>query len=237
LSASTINIGLVLFPRLTQLDLTGPAEVFARIPGANLQLLWKTLEPVTSDRGLSILPTTAFSECPTLDVICVPGGPGQIELMTDDETLDFLRRIAPTCRFVTSVCTGSLVLAAAGLLSGYRATCHWSSIDQLSLLGAIPVNDRVVRDRNRLTGAGVTSGIDFALAVAAELAGPETAQEIQLQLEYDPQPPFHAGSPRTAPHAILEQVSTKIAPFIASRRAVTEQVAQRLAPSRPTEVR
>jgi cyclohexyl-isocyanide hydratase len=146
-SPAKTRIGLVLFPKLTQLDLTGPAEVFGRMPGCEIHLLWKTLEPVASDRGLSILPTTTFQTCPELDVICVPGGPGQIELMEDEETLRFLRRIAPSCRLVTSVCTGSLVLGAAGLLRGYRATCHWSSIDQLRLLGAEPVSERVVRDR------------------------------------------------------------------------------------------
>ena len=176
-----MRIGLILFPKLTQLDLTGPAEVFGRVPGAELLLLWKTLDPVPSDRGLTILPTARFEDCDRLDVVCVPGGPGQIELMEDEETLNFLRRIAPECRFVTSVCTGSLVLGAAGLLEGYRATCHWSSIDQLSLLGAEPVSQRVVRDRNRITGAGVSAGIDFALAVTAELMGVEVAQEIQLQ--------------------------------------------------------
>jgi cyclohexyl-isocyanide hydratase len=165
------RIGLILFPQLTLLDLPGPAEVFGRMPRAEVHLLWKTLKPVRSDRGLSLLPTMTFADCPHLDVVCVPGGPGQIALMQDEETLEFLRRVAPGCRLVTSVCTGSLVLGAAGLLAGYRATCHWSSIDQLALLGAAPVEARVVRDRNRITGAGVTSGIDFALTVVAELAG------------------------------------------------------------------
>ena len=165
------RIGLILFPQLTLLDLPGPAEVFGRMPRAEVHLLWKTLKPVRSDRGLSLLPTMTFADCPHLEVVCVPGGPGQIALMQDEETLEFLRRVAPGCRLVTSVCTGSLVLGAAGLLAGYRATCHWSSIDQLALLGAAPVEARVVRDRNRITGAGVTSGIDFALTVVAELAG------------------------------------------------------------------
>ncbi len=223
-----IRIGLLLFPKLTQLDLTGPAEVFARMPGAELHLIWKTLDPVLSDRTLSILPTTTFAECPALDLICVPGGPGQVALMEDDETLGFLRRIAASCTLVTSVCTGSLVLAAAGLLTGYRATCHWSSIDQLALLGAIPTAERVVRDRNRITGAGVTSGIDFALTVVAELAGPEAAQEIQLQLEYDPAPPYASGTPATAPPAILAAARAKSASFMARRREATERAAARM---------
>ncbi|MGO4676080.1 DJ-1/PfpI family protein [Bosea sp. 2YAB26] len=223
-----MQIGLVLFPKLTQLDLTGPAEVFFRMPGAKVHLLWKTLEPVTSDRGLSILPTMRFDDCAALDLICVPGGPGQIELMSDEETLGFLRRIAAGCQLVTSVCTGSLVLGAAGLLEGYRATSHWSSIDQLALLGAIPVAERVVKDRNRITGAGVTSGIDFALTVVADLLGEDIAREIQLQMEYDPKPPFDGGSPRSASAALVEATRQKIAPFIDRRRLATELAAARL---------
>ncbi|WP_353472411.1 DJ-1/PfpI family protein [Salipiger sp. H15] len=225
-----MNIGLVLFPDLTQLDLTGPLEVFSRMPGARIELLWKTLDPVASDRGFAMLPTCRFDDCPPLDLVCVPGGPGQIALMSDDETLGFLRRIAPGCRLVTSVCTGSLVLAAAGLLEGCRATSHWSSIDQLALFGVTPVAERVVRDGNRITGAGVTSGIDFALAVAAEMLGAEAAQEIQLQIEYDPAPPFSSGSPRSADPALLARIEARIAPFIARRRAASERAAARLGP-------
>ena len=228
-----MQIGLILFPKLTQLDLTGPAEVFYRMPGAKVQLLWKTIEPVSSDRGMAILSTMRFADCHALDLICVPGGAGQIDLMDDEETLDFLRRIAPTCQLVTSVCTGSLVLAAAGLLEGYKATSHWSSIDQLSLLGAIPVAERVVRDRDRVTGAGVTSGIDFALTVVADLLGDETAREIQLQMEYDPEPPFQSGSPRSASPALVQAMREKIGPFIARRMAATERAASRLRKTRP----
>ncbi len=223
-----VRIGLLLFPQLTQLDLTGPYEVFARMPGAEVSLLAKTLDPVASDRGLRLLPTTTFDNCDSLDVVCVPGGPGQIDLMDDEETLAFLRRIAPGCRLVTSVCTGSLVLGAAGLLAGYRATCHWSSLDQLAALGAIPVAERVVRDRNRITGAGVTSGIDFALTVVAELAGERVAQETQLQMEYDPEPPYRTGSPRSAPAELVAAAREKLAPFLSKRRAATERAAKRL---------
>jgi cyclohexyl-isocyanide hydratase len=148
--------------------------------------------------------------------------------MDDEETLQFLRRVAADCHLITSVCTGSLVLGAAGLLFGYRATCHWSSIDQLSLLGAEPVSERVVRDRNRITGAGVTSGIDFALTVVADLLGKDAAQEIQLQMEYDPEPPYQTGSPRTAPPALVAAIHEKIATFIACRRVATERAAERL---------
>ena len=221
--AATIRIGLVLFPDLTQLDLTGPAEVFARMPGAEVLLVAKTLGAVSSDRGVRLLPDTTFDACPALDVVCVPGGSGQVALMEDGETLGFLRRVAPGCRLVTSVCTGSLVLGAAGLLRGYRATCHWGSIDQLALLGAVPVSERVVRDRNRMTGAGVTSGIDFALTVVAALAGEAVAQEVQLQMEYDPAPPYRAGSPGSAPAEIVRAVRERQAAFMARRRAATER--------------
>lgn len=226
--ASVVRIGLILFPQLTQLDLMGPAEVFGRMPGAEVTLLWKSLDPVPSDRGIQIVPTERFDDCDHLDVICVPGGPGQIALMDDEEILAFLRRIAPGCRLITSVCTGSLVLGAAGLLTGYRATSHWSSIDQLAMLGVTPVPERVVRDRNRITGAGVTSGIDFALTVVADLAGPDVARELQLQMEYDPEPPYHCGSPRTAPPELVANVRGKIAAFLARRRAATERAAERL---------
>ncbi|WP_150105844.1 DJ-1/PfpI family protein [Pantoea sp. At-9b] len=222
------NIGLLLFPHLTQLDLTGPWEVFARMPGVNNYLVWKDRQPVMSDRGLAIVPTTTFADCPPLDLICIPGGPGQIALMDDEETLAFVRRMAENAQWVTSVCTGSLVLGAAGLLQGYRATSHWGSLDQLSLLGATPVAERVVRDRNRITGAGVTSGIDFALTVAEELFGRDVAENIQLQMEYDPAPPFHSGSPRSASTARLAQAKQQMAEFIARRRAASERAGERL---------
>ena len=226
--SSPFNIGLLLFPHLTQLDLTGPWEVFARMPGVSNFLIWKDRQPVMSDRGLAIVPTTTFSECPPLDLICSPGGPGQSALMEDEETLDFVRQKAQPAQWVTSVCTGSLVLGAAGLLQGYRATSHWGSLDQLSLLGATPVAERVVRDRNRITGAGVTSGIDFALTVAEELFGHDVAENIQLQMEYDPAPPFHSGSPRSASPERLAQAQHQMHDLIARRRAATEAAAARL---------
>src|SRR6266851_1733377 len=179
-----LQIGLVIFPRVTQLDLTGPVQVFSSVPGAKVHLIWKRIEPVPSDSVLTLTPTMTFADCPQLDVICVPGGVGSDDLLNDEEVLDFLRRQAEGARYVTSVCTGSLVLGAAGLLKGYRAACHWMSRDQLALLGAIPVAERVVKDRNRITGGGVTSGIDFALAVVAELRGEEAAKAVQLGIEY-----------------------------------------------------
>jgi cyclohexyl-isocyanide hydratase len=226
-SAST-SIGLLLFPALTQLDLTGPFEVFARAPDTKVHLIWKNLELVVSDRGMAIQPTTTFDACPALDIICIPGGPGQINLMEDEEVLSFIRAQSKQAKLVTSVCTGSLVLGAAGLLQGYKATTHWASLDQLALLGAEPVNERVVRDRNRITGAGVTSGIDFALSVVSEMFGPDIAQNIQLHMEYDPAPPFDCGSPRSASEEQLKKAQQQVAPFIEKRRQATLKAAARL---------
>jgi len=223
-----MQIGLLLFPNLTQLDLTGPYEVFARMPGARVHLMWKNREPVTCDRGLTMLPNMDYAGCPQLDVICVPGGPGQIDLMDDDETLNFLRRQAQGAQWVTSVCTGALVLGAAGLLKGYRATTHWASHDQLSLLGAIPVRERWVIDRNRVTGGGVTAGIDFALKLVAEMAGEEVAKAIQLGIEYDPAPPFAAGSPEGAGPQVLERLRPTMAPMLEKRLTATRAAAARL---------
>ncbi|MFK8257739.1 DJ-1/PfpI family protein [Erwinia sp. AnSW2-5] len=184
------QIGMLLFPEVTQLDLTGPAEVFAASRRCDVHLIWKTLQPVVTGSGWSINPTRTFHTTPPLDVICIPGGFGQIELMEDDETLTFIREQAIHASLVTSVCTGSLVLGAAGLLKGYHATSHWMSLAQLALLGAIPVRERVVCDRDRITGAGVSAGIDFALHVLEALFGSETAQDVQLGIEYDPAPPY-----------------------------------------------
>ena len=164
-----LQIGLLIFPRMTQLDMTGPFEVFARIPNAKVHLVWKRVEPVVSDTGLTVHPTTTCADCPQLDVICVPGGPGQIDLMEDREIIDFVRRQGEGARYVTSVCTGALVLGAAGLLNGYRAATHWASMDNLEHFGAVPTKTRVCIDRNRITGGGVTAGIDFGLVVAGHL--------------------------------------------------------------------
>ncbi|WP_374631530.1 DJ-1/PfpI family protein [Ferrovibrio sp.] len=223
-----MHIGLLLFPRLTQLDLTGPFEVFARMPGARTYLLWKDTQPITCDRGMNILPSMALSEAPQLDVICVPGGPGQIDLMEDDEVLDFLRKQAAGAKWVTSVCTGSLVLAAAGLLDGYKAACHWASRDQLALFGAEPVDARYVIDRNRATGGGVTAGIDFALALAAQIHGETMAKAIQLSIEYDPAPPFAAGSPKGAGEDVVSTLKVVMAPMLEKRLAASHRAAARL---------
>lgn len=225
-----MNIGLLLFPRLTQLDVTGPYEVFARVPAAQVHLIGKYTDPVDSDRGLQLYPTTTYSDCPPLDIICVPGGPGQVDVMDDSETLDFLRDQAVNAKWITSVCTGSLILGAAGLLQGYQATCHWASRDQLSLFGAEPSDSRVVVDRNRVTGAGVTAGIDFALQLVAQAVDERTAQAIQLAIEYEPSPPFWSGTPQHAPAEVLEEARQKMAQFMAKRLEASKQAAARLSP-------
>lgn len=205
-SPAEYNIGLVIYPGMTQLDITGPQQVFSFMPNTKVYCLWKNLEPVTSSDNLTILPTTTFADSPPLDILCVPGGPGQVEMMRDAEVLEFLQQQSKTAKYITSVCTGSLILAAAGLLQGYRAACHWAFRDQLAILGVEVVNERVVIDRNRITGGGVTAGIDFGLAIAAHLCGEETAKIIQLLLEYNPAPPFNVGSPENAGQVLVQQV-------------------------------
>jgi len=225
------QIGLLLYPNLTQLDLTGPAQVFSRAPGARVHYVWKSLDPVPSDAGLSLVPTTTFEACPALDLICVPGGAGQVALMSDPETLGFLRRQAETAKYVTSVCTGSLVLGAAGLIDGYRSACHWMWREYLPAFGAIPVDARVVKDRNRISGGGVTAGIDFALTVVGEIWGEDVAKTIQLYLEYDPAPPFDAGSPEKAGPVITANARKQLEGMVAERERVIAEVT---AASRPT---
>lgn len=225
---SELHVGLLIFPRMTQLDMTGPFEVFARMPNAKVHLVWKRNEPVVSDVGLTLMPTTTCADCPALDVICIPGGPGQIDLMEDREIIDFVRRQGAQARYVTSVCTGALVLGAAGLLRGYKAATHWASMDNLEHFGATPVKTRVCVDRNRITGGGVTAGIDFGLVVAKELVGQETAEKIQLYMEYDPAPPFRSGAPDTAPPAVLAAFNEMAKAMLSRRKEVTLRVAEQL---------
>lgn len=224
-----LHIGLLVFPDVTQLDLTGPLQVFSAVPGVTVHLIWKRIDPVTTDTPLVILPTMTFADCPQLDVICVPGGYGTDSLLDDDEVLAFLREQASGARYVTSVCTGALVLGAAGLLSGYRATTHWTAMDSLEPFGAVPTETRVCIDGNRITGGGVTAGIDFALTLVAELIDRPTAEAVQLRLEYNPEPPFAAGSPRTAPPEVVEAYLARIAPNRVSRAAAVACAAARLA--------
>src|SRR5271165_4305246 len=212
-----MQIGLLVFPNVQQLDLTGPYEVFALWPRARVRLVAKTLDSVVSSTGLVLKPDESFEECPQLDVVCVPGGAGINALLTDEATIAFVRRQAEAARFVTSVCTGALLLGVAGLLKGKRATTHWASHDLIRRLGAIPVRDRVVRDGKLVTGGGVTAGIDFALTLMVELAGREAAEAIALNLEYAPAPPFEAGSPETAPAPVVQTVLKRLAPILEER--------------------
>jgi cyclohexyl-isocyanide hydratase len=221
-------IGMLIFPRLTQLDMTGPYEVLARLPNTKVHLVAHTMAPVKTDRGMEIVPTVTIADCPPLDLVMVPGGPGQQDLMEDEVALAFLRKQAAGAKYVTSVCTGSLVLGAAGLLKGKRATSHWAAIDHLRALGAIPVSQRVVMDGNVITGAGVASGIDFALAVAAILEGEEVARQIQLQIEYDPSPPFDSGSTETASAETVALLRSRGAALNEERRAMAERVGRKL---------
>lgn len=231
-TSSHLHIGFLLFPNVMQLDMTGPHEVLSLMPDSTVHLIWKDKEPVRASSGLTLLPDTAMDDCPPLDVICIPGGGGVGPLLEDAHVLGFLREVAEDARYVTSVCTGSLVLGAAGLLVGKRAACHWLSRDLLAAFGAIPVAERIVTDGNIITGGGVTAGIDFGLALVAELRGIEAAQAIQLQIEYDPHPPFDAGSPETAPSAIVERVRKGSAARQAERAdRVARAAAQMKAPS------
>ena len=215
----TTNIGMLLYPGLTQLDLTGPFEVLHRVPDVRVHLVWKEAGFVTSDSGLRLAADTSFAACPPLDVVFVPGGFGQMALMGDEEVLAFLRRHAASARWVTSVCTGALLLGAAGLLAGYEAATHWAYQGMLPAFGATPVRRRVVVDRNRITGGGVTAGIDFALRLAAELAGENVARAIQLGLEYDPEPPFRSGHPDVADAEIVTAVRAAMQARVAAREA------------------
>ena len=198
---TAFHIGFVIFPDMTQLDFTGPLQVLALVPGVKTHILAKSRAAVPTDCGLAMMPTLSFEECPPLDMICVPGGSGVRDLLDDAVTVDFVRRQSATARFVTSVCTGAFVLGAAGLLKGRKATTHWAYTELLPLFGATHEKQRVVRDGPVITAGGVTSGIDFGLQIAAEIAGADTAEAIQLVLEYDPAPPFESGHPDKASEA------------------------------------
>jgi cyclohexyl-isocyanide hydratase len=198
-------IGLVIYPGMTIQDIVGPQAVFSVLPDVTIHRIWKTLDPIQSDDGMTVIPDTTFATCPPLDVVCIGGGIHQGAIQDDPELLDFLAKQGAQARYVTSVCGGSIMLGKAGLLEGYRATSHWAVKDQLTELGAIVTPGRVVVDRNRMTGGGVTAGIDFGLTIAAALRGEEAAKMAQLVIEYDPQPPFDAGSPEKAGPELLEK--------------------------------
>jgi cyclohexyl-isocyanide hydratase len=223
-----LQIGSLLFEGLDQIDLTGPFEVFARVPNATYRVFAKTTAPVRDVRGLRISPDAALADAPQLDVLHVPGGFGQEALMDDEEVLGWIRRQAAGARCLFSVCTGALICGAAGLLKGRRATTHWAAFHLLPFFGAIPVNERVVCDGDMVFAAGVTSGIDGALRVAAQLRGDEVAQAIQLYMQYAPEPPFNSGTPETAPPAVLEGARLAVKSLTEQREATARRVAARL---------
>jgi cyclohexyl-isocyanide hydratase len=228
-TAPVQRIAMVVYPQMTQLDLMAPQLLFASLGNVDVQLVWKDRAKVVTDTGVTIIPDSTFDETKGgLTVLFVPGGTGSYLMMNDPTVLSFLRRVGPTAEYVTSVCSGSLVLAAAGLLRGYRATSHWIVRDQLALLGAIPVAERVVIDRNRITGAGVTAGLDFGLRMSAKLRGDDYARMQQLLFEYDPQPPFDAGSEANAGEKIDREARIVFAQLVANNNKATETARERL---------
>jgi cyclohexyl-isocyanide hydratase len=226
--AEPLTIVFALYPGVTHLDFTGPQQVLCRLPGARTIAASATGKPIEAD-GLTFANLTRLADIASCEVICVPGGFGCTDAIGDPAFMSEIKRLAGSARYVTSVCTGSLILAAAGLLNGRRAACHWAWRDMLAPFGAIPDPGRVVRDGNIFTGGGVTAGIDFALTLAAEIAGVEFAQGIQLGLEYAPAPPFDSGRPETAPPAVLAQVKSRMAAAFEERRAAVERAAAAMA--------
>jgi len=219
---------MLVFPDMLQMDLTGPYGVFAATPNAVVDLVWKNTNPVLSSDKLLLTPSTSFGACPPLDIVCVPGGAGILALLDDCSVLNFLRMQAPKARWITSVCTGALVLGAAGLLIGYQATTHWQSLELLKALGACPVQERVVLDRNRVTAAGVSAGIDMALTLVGKEYESDLACEISLSMEYDPRSPFLSGHPSIAPKEIVEKLRSTNAERQRARMEAVDKAARRL---------
>lgn len=219
-----LRFALLVFPNVMQLDLTGPYEVFSLVKDAEVLLVWKDRAPVVSSTKLSLTPTTTFADCPTLDVLCVPGGRGVNALLEDEVVLSFVREQAAGVRYLTSVCSGALVLGAAGLLKGKRATTHWDAHDFLGRFDAVPTEGRIVQDGNLITAGGVTAGIDFGLALVAELLGRPEAEAIQLCLEYTPAPPFRSGTPKEASPEVLSRAKERLAASREARRAIVDRI-------------
>lgn len=227
MSDKPFHIVFALYPGVTHLDFTGPHQFLQRIPGAKVSVACMEGGEMEAD-GLTFAGLTPFFDIEACDLICIPGGFGTSDAMLDEAFLAQIRRLSATATWVTSVCTGSLILAAAGLLGGKRAACHWAWRDQLALFGAIPDPARVVRDGNVITGGGVTAGIDFALTVVAEVAGEDFAKALQLGLEYAPAPPFNAGRPETAPPEIVAVVEKIYGGAMPARLAAAQEAARRL---------
>lgn len=225
-----LEIGMLVYPGMFLQDLVGPLTMFEALMNRDIHLLWKNLQPVGPEKPehpglIPVPPNRTFADCPqNLDVLFVPGGvPGTLTMMEDKDVLDFLADRGAKARWITSVCTGSLILGAAGLLKGYKATSYWATLDVLPALGATPVRRRVVTDRNRITGGGVTAGLDFGLDLIARLRTPEYAQAVQLYLEYDPAPRFNAGSPAKAPREAREFMTQMFAGMNAAAHAAARR--------------
>ncbi|RJF88219.1 DJ-1/PfpI family protein [Oleomonas cavernae] len=219
MSTSPFHIVFAIYPDVTQLDFTGPHQVLSQVPGTTVTVASAPGGNIAAEGGLIFAQTARLADIAACDMLCVPGGRGTIEAINDPGFMADVARLGADARYVTSVCTGSLILGAAGLLAGKRVACHWAWRDLLPSFGAIPDPGRVVRDGRIITGGGVTAGIDFALTVAAELAGETVAQAIQLGIEYAPAPPFNAGRPETAPPAVLALVEDMMAALKYPRQA------------------
>lgn len=226
MSTSKFRVGMVMFENITQLDLTGPLEVLSAVPGWHVDLLAASLRPVSSARGFPMQPTATFDDPARYDLFVVPGGPGVDAAMLDKTLIAFIRDRARDARYIFGICTGSLLLGAAGLLQGRRASCHWQATEFLRSFGAIPSEQRMTIDGNIFTSGGVTAGIDMALKVVGELVGTPAAEAVQLLLEYDPEPPFNAGTPRTAPRAVIEHMQAAGAERRAQRAAAVARAAK-----------
>jgi cyclohexyl-isocyanide hydratase len=222
------TIAFLLFAGQTQLDMTGPAQFLSRMPGAKVFYVAETLAPVPNDAGFAIVPTATFAEVPKADILCVPGGVGVSDVMRDKAAMDWVRSVGAQATWVTSVCTGSLILGAAGLLKGYKATTHWAWHHHLAQFGAIPVEARTVIDRNRITGGGVTAGIDFALTLIAHVAGEGVAKALTLGLEYDPAPPYAVGSPAKAGEELVARYRKAVSGSFPQREAEILEIAKQL---------
>jgi cyclohexyl-isocyanide hydratase len=223
-----LHIGSLIFPQIDQIDFTGPFEVFSRIPGATCHTIARERGALRDARGLILCPEKTFSEVGQLDILHVPGGPGQEALMEDEQTLSFIRRQSVNVRYIFSVCTGALILGAAGLLAGKKATTHWAAFQLLNHFGAIPIDERVVMDGNLISTAGVTAGIDGALRLAALLCGVQKAQEIQLDLQYAPEPPFDSGSVETAPGEVVSAARARYQSLTDARLVTARRIRAKL---------
>lgn len=223
-----MQINFLLFPALTQLDLTGPFEVLARVPGATIDFVSETMDAVRSDRGLVMMPTATFATAKRCDLLVVPGGPGTDDVLNDERWVNFTAQQAETARYILGICTGSLLLGAAGLLRGKHASCHWQAREFLPAFGAIRSDARMCVDGNILTSGGVTSGIDMALKAVGVMLDEDAARQIQLQIEYDPEPPFEGGTPSTSPSHIVQRCLDATRTRHAIRAAAVGRAAQKL---------